>query len=75
MQEGGHAIPKKVIERRCLKGIYNLFDRYLPIVDSAFIYDNSYGNHELIAKKNSGKNLKVINIEKFYHLKMIYGNK
>lgn len=28
--EGGHNIPEDVIERRYLKGIYNLFDIYLP---------------------------------------------
>ena len=30
VQEGGHNIPEQVIERRYLKGIYNLFDIYLP---------------------------------------------
>ncbi len=47
--EGGHNIPENVIERRYLKGIYNLFDIYLPIIDGALIFDNSFGKHELIA--------------------------
>lgn len=51
VQEGGHNIPRKVIERRYLRGINNLFDIYLPIVDGALIFDNSYGKHELIAQK------------------------
>lgn len=47
--EGGHDIPPEVIERRYLRGIYNLFDIYLPLIDGALIFDNSYGKHELIA--------------------------
>jgi len=38
-----------VIERRYFKGIKNLFDIYLPIVDGAFIFDNSWGKRELLA--------------------------
>ena len=49
--EGGHNIEPEVIERRYLKGIKNLFDIYLPIVDYAFIIDNSFEDEELIAKK------------------------
>jgi predicted ABC-type ATPase len=49
VSEGGHNIPLDVIERRYLKGVQNLFNIYLPIVDSAFLFDNSYGHLELIA--------------------------
>lgn len=75
MQEGGHHIPKNIIKRRYLKGIYNLFEMYLSVVDKVLIYDNSYGNHELIAKKNSRENFTIVNIEKFHRLKMIYDTK
>jgi predicted ABC-type ATPase len=34
--EGGHDIEPHVIERRYHKGIKNLFDIYLPIVDGDF---------------------------------------
>ena len=47
--EGGHNIPPDVIERRYIKGIKNLFDIYLPIVDKAYLFDNSEGTHELLA--------------------------
>jgi len=30
VKEGGHNIPENVIERRYFKGIFNLFDIYLP---------------------------------------------
>lgn len=73
--EGGHNIPINVIERRYLKGIYNLFDIYLPIIDGAFIFDNSFGRHELIAQKLSEENLTVIDKIKFNKLKEFYDNK
>lgn len=73
--EGGHNIPKKVIKRRYFKGIYNLFDIYLPIIDGALIFDNSYGKHELIAHKMGINKLEIIDLEKFKQLKKIYDSK
>lgn len=73
--EGGHNIPQDVIERRYLKGIYNLFDIYLPIIDGALIFDNSFGKHQLIAQKLSEENLTVIDEIKFNKLKEFYDNK
>lgn len=73
--EGGHNIPPNIIERRYLKGIYNLFEIYLPIIDGALIFDNSFGKHELIAEKLSEENLTVIDQLKFNKLKEFYENK
>lgn len=70
--EGGHNIEADVIERRYFKGIKNLFEIYLPIIDNAFIFDNSYGDHELIADKETSDTLKVLNMEKFNLLKKNY---
>jgi predicted ABC-type ATPase len=70
--EGGHNIEPEVIERRYLKGIKNLFDIYLPIVDYAFIIDNSFEDEELIAKKVLKTDLKVIKKDKFYQLRNFY---
>lgn len=66
--EGGHNIPKNVIERRYFRGIENLFKIYLPIVDGALIFDNSYGKHELISQKTI-EDLDIINEQKFNELK------
>lgn len=74
VSEGGHNIEADVIERRFLKGIKNLFDIYLPIVDGALIFDNSFGKHFLIAKKNIDKELEVIDSLKFNLLKQYYDN-
>lgn len=70
--EGGHNIEKEIIERRFKNGVRNLFDIYLDIVDEALIFDNTYGNHDLIAEKEKGEDLMIINDKKFNLLKSIY---
>jgi predicted ABC-type ATPase len=72
VKEGGHNIPNDIIERRYLKGIKNLFDIYLEIVDGALIFDNSYGKHELIAQKFENEKTTVLDTEKFNRLKKYY---
>jgi predicted ABC-type ATPase len=72
--EGGHNIEPDVIERRYIKGIKNLFDIYIPIVDGVLIFDNSEGKHELIAEKQKDDFLNVTNQEKFNLLKSYYDN-
>ena len=74
MAEGGHNVEPGIIARRFLKGIKNLFDIYLPIVDGAFLFDNSFGKHELIAQKTVDNVLKIINEVKFNELKKYYDN-
>ena len=49
VSKGGHSIPKDVIERRYYKGLQN-FSRYASVSDAWYIYDNSGGEYELIAK-------------------------
>lgn len=75
VKEGGHNIPRKVIERRYFKGIYNLFDIYLPIADGILIFDNSYGKHELIAHKMGTDVLDIVDSMKFQQLKHIHESK
>lgn len=67
--EGGHNIEQDVIERRYYKGIQNLFNIYLPIVDGALIFDNSFGKHELIAHRTIDGRMSVIDEMKFNELK------
>jgi len=75
VKEGGHNIPENVMERRYFKGIFNLFDIYLPIIDGALIFDNSFGKHELIAHKMGTDNLEIIDSDKFKQLKTVYDTK
>lgn len=41
VQSGGHDIPKEVIHRRYWRGIQNLFDIFVPLVDKWSLYNNS----------------------------------
>lgn len=72
--EGGHNIEPEVIERRYQKGIDNLFDIYLPIVDGALIFDNSNGKHDLLAQKTVDQQFNIINKTTFNELKKHYDN-
>lgn len=74
VSEGGHNIEPEVIERRFIKGIKNLFDIYLSIVDGALLFDNSEGKHELLAEKQLDRLLNIVNQEKFNLLKNYYDN-
>lgn len=70
--EGGHNIEVDVIERRYIKGIVNLFEIYLPIVDEVLIFDNSNQRAHLIAEKLSESELTIVDNSKFNALKKYY---
>ena len=69
VKEGGHNIENKVIERRYKRGIVNLFDLYIPIIDELMVFDNSEARTELIAVKAKGAEIIVLNSVKFTQLK------
>jgi len=66
---GGHNVEMEVIERQYITGIQNLFDIYIPICDTVLIIDNSFGKHEIIARKIDHSGIIVINNSKFNKLK------
>jgi len=72
--EGGHNIEESVIERRYVRGILNLFDLYLPLVDEAMIFDNSEGQSILIAEKLGSNTLSILDEGLFFELKRKYEN-
>jgi len=74
VQEGGHNIDEETIVRRYTRGIINLFDLFLPIVDEALIFDNSEGLPLLIAEKQENELLTVLNKELFNKLEEHYEN-
>jgi predicted ABC-type ATPase len=74
VSEGGHNIDERVIERRYINGIINLFEIYFPIADIVLIFDNSEGKHELIAEKTNSSDLAIIDNNKFNKLKQYYDN-
>ncbi|MEE1260342.1 MAG: zeta toxin family protein [Paludibacteraceae bacterium] len=70
VSEGGHNIPKDVIYRRYEKGLKNLFDIFIPIVDSWMIVDNGVEPREVIAKGTKAgmetfNNLKLDKMKKY----------
>jgi predicted ABC-type ATPase len=58
---GGHNIPSETIKRRYFRGIHNLFDLYLPLVDNRLILYNSAEASELIARKFYNEEIEIIN--------------
>jgi predicted ABC-type ATPase len=52
VKRGGHNIDKKDIVRRYERGIKNLINLYLPLVDSCAIYDNMKSQPKIIAEKS-----------------------
>lgn len=61
VSKGGHSIPEDVIRRRYKRGIENLKNLFLPVVDKCFIFDNSNIPPHLIAKKNFEEQIVVLN--------------
>jgi predicted ABC-type ATPase len=49
--KGGHRIPDDVVVRRYAAGLRNMRNLYLPVVDVAYIYDNSDEGGVLIAER------------------------
>ena len=70
--EGGHNIEEDVIERRYKRGIVNLFELFLPLVDEAMIFDNSEGVPVLMAEKLQNDQLSVLESNLFTTLKEQY---
>jgi predicted ABC-type ATPase len=57
VRRGGHTIAKMEIRRRYRRGILNLFELYIPLVDTWAIYDNSEENHPVLIV-TSGANIR-----------------
>jgi predicted ABC-type ATPase len=69
--EGGHDIPQDVVLRRYLKGIRNLFEIYIPIVDEWMVVDNSETNFEIISQGAKDNTITIVNLEKWKKIKEI----
>jgi len=61
VKEGGHFIAPEVIKRRYKRGISNLKDLYLPVVDRAYILDNTDGSNNLTALKEKDNPIIIFN--------------
>jgi predicted ABC-type ATPase len=59
--EVGHHIPEDVIRRRYKRGIYNLINLFIPIVNNWMIVDNSENPFTIIAEGFAGEDRKIYN--------------
>jgi predicted ABC-type ATPase len=63
--QGGHDIPREAIYRRFLTGLWNMRHLYLPLADTAAIYDNSGKSRILIATRKDGLPLVIHDSERW----------
>ncbi len=55
VSEGGHNIPKEIIERRYERGLKNFREIYLNLTDGWVVFDNTEGTSILVARMKDGK--------------------
>jgi predicted ABC-type ATPase len=67
--EGGHSIPHDVIVRRYWAGLRNLIALYLPLADTAQIYDNSGSMGVPVANKTREAGLVIDDRSRWARLK------
>ena len=70
VEEGGHNIPKDIINRRYYRGVENLFNLYHGLCDVIYIYDNSKRIPQRIYKSNKQEET-IYNSEKFMNIKSL----
>ena len=69
VSNGGHDIPKDVIIRRYWAGLNNLFDIYMPIVDSWILVNNSQTPRIIVALGGKNHTTKIEDKECFTKIK------
>jgi predicted ABC-type ATPase len=67
--QGGHNIENQVIRRRYYRGLNNLINIYLPLIDEIMIFDNSGKQLELIAERYRGNLFFILNQDKWNLIK------
>lgn len=55
--EDGHSIPPEIIIRRYHAGLRNMYHLYLPLVDTAYVYDNTESPERAIVERQPGSQL------------------
>jgi predicted ABC-type ATPase len=65
VNQGGHHISADVIYRRFKVGLWNMRHLYLPLADTAAIYDHSGVRRVLIADKEAGSPLVIHDRERW----------
>ena len=65
VSQGGPSIPADVIYRRFKTGLWNMRHLYLPLADTAAVYDNSGRRRVLIAEREAGLTLVIHDQERW----------
>lgn len=63
VSQGGHNIPKEIIERRYYRGIANLLNLYIPIVDKWIVIDNMEVKPNIIVRGTAKGDKLILNSE------------
>lgn len=72
VEQGGHFIPIETIKRRYKRGLENLFQLYIPIVDNWWLYDNSENISKIVGSKLQKEVLQIYNLAVWNDLKDLY---
>lgn len=65
VQQGGHNVPREVIERRYQRGLKNLFSIYIPLANSWTLCDNSGRELIVVAQGEGGAEPQVFDALKY----------
>jgi predicted ABC-type ATPase len=63
VRRGGHNIPDEVVERRYYRGIANLLNLYIPVVDNWIVIDNMEIKPNIIARGSVEGKKMILNSE------------
>ena len=78
VKQGGHNILESDIRRRYYRGLKNLIEIYLPLADTALVFDNSLAesnNKQIIVQKNIPEQLMILDQEKWAEMKRLVDGK
>jgi predicted ABC-type ATPase len=73
--QGGHNVPRETIYRRFRRGLWNALYVYLPLADTAAIYDNSGQDRIVIAEKQVGQRFRVEDLSRWSEMEAIANGK
>ncbi len=65
VQQGGHDVPREIIERRYRRGLRNLFSIYIPLANSWTLCDNSGRELIVVAQGAGGAEPRVFDALKY----------
>ena len=63
VSQGGHNIPDDIVERRYYRGIGNLLNLYIPVVNNWIVIDNMEVEPNIIAKGSTTGDKLILNSE------------